>query len=31
MKLQTRFVQLPVCFDAERLKGEINALPDSAW
>jgi hypothetical protein len=31
MKLQTRFVQLPVCFDAERLKSEIKALPDSAW
>jgi hypothetical protein len=31
MKLQTRFVQLPVCFDAGRLKAEIGALPDSGW
>jgi hypothetical protein len=31
MKLQTRFVQLPLQFDAERLAAEIGAQPDSAW
>jgi hypothetical protein len=31
MKLQTRFIQLPVCFDAALLKAEIAELPDSAW
>jgi len=31
MKLQTRFVQLPVSFDAERLTREIAALGDNAW
>jgi hypothetical protein len=31
MKLQARFVQLPLLFDADRLASEIAALPDSAW
>jgi hypothetical protein len=31
MKLQARFVQLPLLFDAERLAAEISALPDTAW
>ncbi|MGE0740522.1 MAG: sulfotransferase [Hyphomonadaceae bacterium] len=31
MKLQTRFMQLPVSFDVERLKAEIGALGEGAW
>jgi hypothetical protein len=31
MKLARPFVRLPFNFDAERLAGEIRALPDSAW
>lgn len=31
MKLQTRFIQLPVKFDAARLAGEIRALGEGAW
>lgn len=31
MKLQARFMQLPVCYDADRLSDEIGALPESAW
>lgn len=31
MKLQARFLQLPVLFDAERLSQEITSLGESAW
>jgi len=31
MKLQTRFVQLPISFDAELLAKEIAALGENAW
>lgn len=31
MKLDYRFVQLPLQFDANRLLQEVNALGDSAW
>jgi len=31
MKLNARFIQLPVAYDAERLRREIEALGDDAW
>lgn len=31
MKLQARFLQLPLRFDADVLAREISTLPDSAW
>lgn len=31
MRLDTPFVRLPLCFDAERLAAEVLALPDAAW
>lgn len=31
MKLQARFVQLPLQFEADRLAEEILAMPESAW
>jgi hypothetical protein len=31
MRLGKPLLQLPICFDAERLAAEVNALPPSAW
>lgn len=31
MKLNARFIQLPVAYDAERLASEISALGEDAW
>ena len=31
MKLQARFLQLPLLFEANRLAREISSLPESAW
>lgn len=31
MKLAQEFVQLPILFDAEKLKAEVNAIPRSHW
>jgi hypothetical protein len=31
MKLNARFIQLPVAYDVERLRQEIEALGDDAW
>ncbi|MBC7768033.1 MAG: sulfotransferase [Phycisphaerales bacterium] len=31
MKLNARFIQLPVAYDVERLRREIEALGDDAW
>lgn len=31
MKLRVRFLQLPIVFDADRLAGEVAAMPASAW
>ena len=31
MRLRTRFLQLPIHFDAERLAEEVAAVPESAW
>lgn len=31
MRLSKPLLQLPICFDADRLAAEVNALPASAW
>lgn len=31
MKLPVPFIKLPVSFDVEKLRGELDAIPDTAW
>jgi len=31
MKLDTEFIKLPLAFDVERMRAEVEAVPESDW
>ena len=31
MKLDTEFIKLPLTFDVERMRAEVEAIPESDW